>query len=71
VTVQTRQQPRSLNYLALGEGPTSYQNRTGKSVALYNWTGAEWQLLVNVPDGAKGDMPQSADNMTDAVKICA
>ncbi|WP_214325022.1 peptidase inhibitor family I36 protein [Nonomuraea sediminis] len=55
----------------LGDRLTSYQNRTGKSVALYNWTGAEWQLLVNVPDGAKGDMPQSADNVTDAVKICA
>ncbi|MEU1722705.1 peptidase inhibitor family I36 protein [Nonomuraea sp. NPDC005692] len=55
----------------LGDRLTSYQNRTGTSVALYNWTGAEWQLLVNVPDGAKGDMPQSADNMTDAVKICA
>ncbi|MEV4354807.1 peptidase inhibitor family I36 protein [Nonomuraea sp. NPDC004186] len=55
----------------LGDRLTSYQNRTGKSVALYNWTGTEWQPLVNVPDGAKGDMPQSADNMTDAVKICA
>lgn len=54
----------------LGDRLTSYQNRTGKKVTLYNWTGTEWQTLVEVADGEKGDVPQSANNTTDAVKVC-
>ncbi|MEU1393620.1 MULTISPECIES: peptidase inhibitor family I36 protein [unclassified Nonomuraea] len=54
----------------VGDRLTSYQNRTGTSVALLNWTGTEWQTLVTVPDGEKGDMPQGADNMADGVQVC-
>ncbi|HTJ31699.1 MAG TPA: peptidase inhibitor family I36 protein [Dactylosporangium sp.] len=54
----------------LGDRVRSYQNRTGKTVGLYNWSGQKWDLLVRVTDGAKGNLPASADRQTDAVKIC-
>ena len=54
----------------LGDRLTSYQNRTGKPVGLYNWTGQRWDRLALVRDGDTGTLPASADKQTDAVKTC-
>lgn len=54
----------------LGDRLTSYWNRTGKRVGIYNWTGQRWQLLVSVPDSGRGNVPPDADNMADALKVC-
>ncbi|MFE6861976.1 peptidase inhibitor family I36 protein [Nocardia sp. NPDC057668] len=54
-----------------GDRVSSYRNRTGSTVNLYNWTGQRWQLLVSVPNDRQGNMPASVDNQTDAVEICA
>jgi len=53
----------------LGDRIRSYQNRTGTTVGLYNWTG-EWAPLQHLADGAYGNVLPSADKQTDAVKIC-
>ncbi|WP_280399200.1 peptidase inhibitor family I36 protein [Nocardia carnea] len=53
-----------------GDRLTSYWNRTGKTVGIYNWTGVRWQLLASVPDNGRGNMPAGTDNQTDALKVC-
>lgn len=53
-----------------GDLITSYWNRSGQTVGLYNWTGQHWQLLASIPNDTRGNLPTSADNHTDAVKIC-
>ncbi|WP_327097854.1 peptidase inhibitor family I36 protein [Nocardia vinacea] len=54
----------------VGDRLTSYWNRTGVTVAVYNWTGERWQLLASVADNARGTLPSSADNKADAVEMC-
>ncbi len=54
----------------IGDRLSSYWNRTGKTVGVYNWTGQEWQLLVSVPDNAKGNVPAGGDNKADALWVC-
>ncbi|MEV6769018.1 peptidase inhibitor family I36 protein [Nocardia sp. NPDC051030] len=54
----------------VGDRLTSYWNRTGKTVGIYNWTGQEWQLLASVPDNTRGTLSHNVDNMADAVKVC-
>lgn len=54
----------------LGDRLTSFQNRTGKPVGLYNWTGTKWDRLYLAADGEKRTLPSAADKQTDAVKIC-
>ncbi|WP_159012352.1 peptidase inhibitor family I36 protein [Streptomyces sp. NRRL F-5123] len=54
----------------LGDQISSYQNRTGVAVGLYNWDGTQWVLLLDVADGERGNLPGSADKQTDAVKVC-
>ncbi|WP_067805842.1 peptidase inhibitor family I36 protein [Nocardia beijingensis] len=53
-----------------GDRLSSYWNRTGKTVGVYNWTGREWQLLVSVPDNSKGNVPADGDNKADALWVC-
>ncbi|MBF6136434.1 peptidase inhibitor family I36 protein [Nocardia otitidiscaviarum] len=55
----------------VGDRLTSYWNRTGQTVDIYNWTGRHWQLLASVPDNGRGTLPAEADNAADAVGICA
>ncbi|WP_435593381.1 peptidase inhibitor family I36 protein [Nocardia sp. bgisy118] len=55
----------------VGDRLTSYWNRTRKTVAVYNWTGDHWQLLVSIPDNGRGNMPRGTDNTADAVRVCA
>ncbi|MCP2320031.1 Peptidase inhibitor family I36 [Nocardia amikacinitolerans] len=55
----------------VGDRLTSYWNRTGKTVGVYNWTGVRWQLLASVPNNGRGNMPRGADNAADAVRVCA
>lgn len=54
----------------VGDRLTSYWNRTGETVGIYNWTGQRWQLLASVADNGRGTLPSSVDNMADAVKVC-
>lgn len=54
----------------VGDRLTSYWNRTGSTVGIYNWTGQYWQLLASVADNGQGNLPSSANNIADAVKIC-
>ncbi|MQY25932.1 peptidase inhibitor family I36 protein [Nocardia aurantia] len=54
----------------VGDRLTSYWNRTGTTVGLYNWTGDYWQLLQSVPDDHRGTLPHDVDNLTDAVSVC-
>nr|WP_179419579.1 peptidase inhibitor family I36 protein [Streptomyces sp. TLI_235] len=54
----------------LGDRISSYQNRTGVAVGLYNWDGKQWVLILSVADGKRGNLPGSADKQTDAVKVC-
>ncbi|MEV5833488.1 peptidase inhibitor family I36 protein [Nocardia sp. NPDC052112] len=54
----------------VGDRLTSYWNRTGVTVGVYNWTGKEWQLLATVANNARGTLPSSADNKADAVSMC-
>jgi hypothetical protein len=54
----------------LGDRLTSYQNRTGKPVGLYNWTGQNWDRLAIVPDGAHDTLPASKDKQTDSILTC-
>jgi hypothetical protein len=51
----------------LGDRLTSYQNRTGKPVGLYNWTGQKWDRLALVRDCDTGTLPASADKQTDSI----
>ncbi|MFF0373529.1 peptidase inhibitor family I36 protein [Actinoplanes missouriensis] len=53
-----------------GDRLISYQNRTGETVGLYNWTGTQWALLARVTDGQRGNLPLSAIRQTDAVQVC-
>jgi hypothetical protein len=53
-----------------GDRVTSYWNRTGQRVGLYDWTGQRWQLLAIVPNDARGDLAAHADNRTDNVWVC-
>jgi hypothetical protein len=55
----------------VGDRVTSYWNRTGKTVVLYDWTGTRWQTLATVPDNGRGNLPAAANDRADAVKICA
>ncbi|WP_067570231.1 peptidase inhibitor family I36 protein [Nocardia acidivorans] len=54
----------------VGDRLTSYWNRTGRTVGIYNWTGQRWQLLASVADNQRGTLPANVDNMADAVKVC-
>ncbi|WP_330251205.1 peptidase inhibitor family I36 protein [Nocardia sp. NBC_00565] len=54
----------------VGDRLTSYWNRTGRTVGVYNWTGERWQLLASVANDARGTLPPGADNRADAVKVC-
>ncbi|MGY1898744.1 peptidase inhibitor family I36 protein [Nocardia gipuzkoensis] len=54
----------------VGDRLTSYWNRTGKTVGVYNWNGQQWQLLASVPDNGRGNMPAGGDNQADALKVC-
>ena len=56
----------------LSDQVTSFQNRTGHTVGLYNWNEPDnrWDPLVRIANGQKGNVPKAADNMTDAVKVC-
>ncbi|MGV9677790.1 peptidase inhibitor family I36 protein [Nocardia sp. NPDC003482] len=54
----------------VGDRLTSYWNRTGKTVGIYNWTGEEWQLLASTADNTRGTLPAWADNIADAVWVC-
>ncbi len=53
-----------------GDRLTSFSNRTGKTVTLYNWQGTHWQPLATIADNQRGNLPTNADNRTDAVKVC-
>jgi hypothetical protein len=53
-----------------GDRVTSFQNRTGHPVGLYNWTGEKWDLLIRIANGQTGNMPKPVDNATDAIKVC-
>lgn len=54
----------------VGDRLTSYWNRTGRTVGVYNWTGERWQPLASIPDNGRGNLPPDADNVADAVLIC-
>ncbi|QLY32289.1 peptidase inhibitor family I36 protein [Nocardia huaxiensis] len=54
----------------VGDRLTSYWNRSGKTAWVYNWTGTYWQELATIPDGSRGNLPSSVDNIADAVKFC-
>ena len=55
----------------VGDRVTSYWNRTGQTVGLYDWTGASWLLLASIPDNGRGTLPAEANDRADAVKVCA
>lgn len=54
----------------VGDRLTSYWNRTGRTVGIYNWTGQEWQLLAATADNERGTLPPETDNIADAVWVC-
>ncbi|WP_067539129.1 peptidase inhibitor family I36 protein [Nocardia crassostreae] len=54
----------------VGDRLSSYWNRTGQDVGVYNWTGQQWQLLAAIPDNSRGNLLGEANNRADAVKIC-
>ncbi|MCU1642792.1 MAG: hypothetical protein JWN03_3067 [Nocardia sp.] len=54
----------------VGDRLTSYWNRTGRTVGVYNWTGERWQLLASIADSSRGNLSSWADNKADAVKVC-
>ncbi|WP_454198051.1 peptidase inhibitor family I36 protein [Nocardia sp. Marseille-Q1738] len=54
----------------VGDRLTSYWNRSGRTVGLYDWMGDHWQLLASVADGTRGTLPRDADKRTDAVRVC-
>ncbi|WP_431969365.1 peptidase inhibitor family I36 protein [Nocardia sp. bgisy134] len=51
----------------VGDRLTSYWNRTGQTVGVYNWTGERWQLLASITDNSRGTLSPGADNRADAV----
>ncbi|WP_067537941.1 peptidase inhibitor family I36 protein [Nocardia crassostreae] len=53
-----------------GDRLTSYWNRTGATVGIYNWTGGRWDLLASVPDNGRGNLSYTVDDTADAVKVC-
>lgn len=53
----------------VGDRLTSYWNRTGKAVNLYDWTGQRWLLLATIADNGRGTLASWADNRTDAVEV--
>ncbi|MFI6866120.1 peptidase inhibitor family I36 protein [Nocardia sp. NPDC050406] len=55
----------------VGDRLSSYWNRTGKPVSVYNWNGRSWQLLASIPNDTRGNLSASVDNQTDAVEVCA
>jgi hypothetical protein len=52
-----------------GDRITSYRNRTGKTVKLYNWADTHAEELATIPDDTQGTLPHFADNRTDLVNI--
>jgi hypothetical protein len=53
-----------------GDRLSSFENRTGVAVGIYNWDGTNWIPLQTVQDGQEGNMPAEVDNVADAVKVC-
>jgi hypothetical protein len=55
----------------VGDRVSSYWNRTGKTVQLYDWSGTRWLTLATIPDNGRGSLPAAVNDRADAVKVCA